>query len=281
MLFLTLILVFCALTLASYVVLGLVRNVLFERLGRPRSAEDLAMMRLLSLRLLFACLFLSVTVILLMLCEVYNLAILLPIGIAVAIGGAQLPALYYRHRFRQRQALIEEKLLDFTIALVNGLKSGMSFGQSLEAVAKRSSGPIQEEFQQTLREQRLGLDMAEALDRLVERVPCEDLRLLVTSVKLTIRTGGSLSEVLTEMIDTMRQRREFADKLQTLTAQGKFQAIVLALAPVIGFFLLLLVNRPMMLPLITTATGWMAIGVIAILISVGYFCINKITSIEI
>ena len=121
MLFLTLILVFCALTLASYVVLGLVRNVLFERLGRPRSAEDLAMMRLvkperlLSLRLLFACLFLSVTVILLMLCEVYNLAILLPIGIAVAIGGAQLPALYYRHRFRQRQALIEEKLLDFII----------------------------------------------------------------------------------------------------------------------------------------------------------------------
>ena len=223
----------------------------------------------------------AVAVVVLLLANVFNPLVLAPLSIVAAFVGFQIPYFYYVMKYRKRQQDIEDKLLNFVMALTNGLKSGMAFGQSLDAVTKHSTGPIKEEFQQVLREQRLGLDVSEALERLEERVPCEDMQLFVTTVKLTTKTGGSMVEVLSEMVNTMRQRKEFSDKLRSMTAEGRFQAMAISLSPVAGFLLLSLVNRQLMKPLVTTGLGWCAIGVICVLISIGYYIINKIMSIEV
>ena len=87
---------------------------------------------------------------------------------------------------------------------------------------------MKEEINTVLREYRLGIDLAEALTRLNVRMPCEDLNLLVTTIKLTTKSGGSMVEVLTKMVETIRNRREFQERLKNLTAQGKFEAIAMS-----------------------------------------------------
>ena len=236
---------------------------------------------LLQIQIVAASLAAALLLLLLVFSGVYSPFILIPAGAAVCVAGFFAPFLFFVWKARKRQELIASKLLDFTMALTNSMKAGMALPQALEAVTKRLSGPIQEEFQQILREYRLGLELTEAFERLGTRVVCEDVKLLVTTIKLPTRTGGSLVEVLEEMVVTIRQRTEFQEKVKTLTAQGRFEALAISLSPIIAFGVLWFIDRELMEPLLTTGIGWCALGIIAALIAVGFFIINKIVTIEV
>ena len=125
------------------------------------------------------------------------------------------------------------------------------------------------------------MGIADAISRMSDRMPCEDLRLLSSAVKLTTQTGGSLVDVMEQLVDTIRSRTEFQQKLRTLTAQGKFEALAMASAPWAAFILLYFCQPDLMQPLVTTSTGWIAIGVAMGLEIAGYFVIKKIVTIEV
>ena len=71
------------------------------------------------------------------------------------------------------------------------------------------------------------------------------------------------------------------DKIHTLTAQGKFESIVMSCAPLMAFLILYLLDRQLMEPLVTTGLGWAAIGAVLLLEAIGYMFIKKIVTIEI
>lgn len=206
---------------------------------------------------------------------------LLVFGAAFGFAGWKLTRFYFNHLVRKRQAAFELKILDLTSGLANALKAGMAFPQAMERIAARMDGPMREELAIVLREYRLGMEMPRALERLVERMPCEDMQLLTASVRLTTQTGGSLAEVLAEMTEMIRGRREFAAKVKTLTAQGRFEGYVLGFMPVIAFALFYFIQPEIMSVLFTTLIGWTAIGVTVALEAIGFVIISKITAIEV
>jgi tight adherence protein B len=114
-----------------------------------------------------------------------------------------------------------------------------------------------------------------------QRMPCEDLRLLVTSVKLTAQSGGSMAEVLSRMTEMIRGRTEFQGKLRTLTAQGRFEAIAISASPFVAFVLLYIVDTELMAPMLRTTVGWAALGAVVLLETIGFYIINKIVTIEV
>lgn len=195
--------------------------------------------------------------------------------------GWKLPVWWLARKLRQRKEIFDSQILALTMNLANGLRSGQALPQALDAVAKRMMPPMQEELAIVLREVRLGLDLPEALERLHARMPGEDLRLLVTTVRLTLQTGGSLAEVLGRMTEMIRSRTEFQEKVKTMTAQGRFEAVVMSLAPVFVYVLLRLIDPELMKPLTSTPIGICAIVSVAVMITVGYFVIRKIVSIEV
>lgn len=184
-------------------------------------------------------------------------------------------------RARKRRLAFEAKILDLTMGLANAMKAGMALPQALEKVGEQMGGVMRDELSVTLREYRLGMGIVDAMARLYERMPCEDMRLLTSAIRLTSQTGGSLVDVLTQMVDTIRNRVEFQQKLRTLTAQGKFEAIAMASAPLAAFLLLYFCQPGLMKPLVTTVTGWCAIGAALTLEVIGYFVIRKIVTIEV
>lgn len=193
----------------------------------------------------------------------------------------QVPKWWLNRRIRRRQALFDARLTDLTLGIANGLRAGAALPQSLELVSRDMGGPMTEELTLVLHEYRLGMDLPESLNRLCERMPGEDLSLLVTAIKLTMQSGGSLAEVLDRITDTIRQRTEFHDRLRTMTAQGRFEAIAMAAAPLVAFLILFFLDRQLMQPLVETKLGWCAIGAVAILETVGFLVINKIVTIDV
>ena len=167
------------------------------------------------------------------------------------------------------------------MGLANGLRAGMALPQALEVISRDIGGPLQEEMSIALSEYRLGIELPEALDHVYRRIPAEDLKLLITSLRLSQQTGGSMADVLDHMTETIRQRVAFQEKLATLTAQGRFESIAIALMPLAAFVILYLLDPDLMSPLVTTGAGWCALGIAATLETLGFLIIRKIMAVEV
>ena len=206
---------------------------------------------------------------------------LLVFGGVFAFVGWHIPRLYWLSQVAKRQRLFELEILDLATGLGGALKAGMSFPQALERVSRRMTGPMAEELSILRREHRLGMEIADSFDRLVQRMPCEDMRLLAASVRLTGKTGGSLADVLAEMAEMIRGRRDFAEKVKTLTAQGRFEGLVLGAMPVVAFVIFYLIQPDLMMSLFRSVVGWTAIGIAAVLETIGFVVIGRLTKIEV
>ncbi|MEI6562773.1 MAG: type II secretion system F family protein [bacterium] len=203
------------------------------------------------------------------------------VSLLVGIFCYQIPRWWLQHCINRRQRLFDMKLTDLTLGLANGLRAGAALPQSLEVVSRDLGGPMTEELTLVLHEYRLGMDLPESLNRLCERMPGEDLSLLVTAIRLTMQSGGSLAEVLDRITDTIRERTDFQERLRTMTAQGRFEAIAMAAAPAVAFVILFFLDRELMQPMVETKIGWCAIAAVALLETIGFIIINKIVTIDV
>ena len=292
MVWLVYMLVFGAVVLVIYSFAGLANSISMEKVELDRKSKEIQSwnnpmnrfisdQRLVQFRVSSAVMLGGIFTGILLFASVTNPLIWIPIAAGMGFVGWMAPLWYYRWKLTDRKNKFESRILDLTMGLTNGLRSGQALPQALEAIARRLEGPIQEELMVVMREYRFGLELAEALERMQQRMPCEDLRLLVTSVKLTSQSGGSMAEVLTRMTEMIRGRTEFQGKLRTLTAQGRFEAIAISASPFVAFVILYLVDTELMAPMLKTTVGWMALGVVVLLETIGFYIINKIVTIEV
>lgn len=214
-------------------------------------------------------------------CQVYEPLIIVPAAAGAFVLGLAAPWFYFSGKARRRAALFENSILDLSLGLTSGLRAGQALPQALEVFSRRCEGPLKEELMIVIREYRLGLELAEAMQRMYNRIPCEDLQLLIISIRLTTQSGGSMVEVLEKITQMIRGRTEFHQKLRALTAQGRFEALAMSLAPLVAFTLLFFINNDLMLPMVQTGIGWCAIGVMLTLEVIGYLVIRSIVDIKV
>jgi tight adherence protein B len=199
----------------------------------------------------------------------------------LGLPGLVFPRFYVKFRQFQRVKKIDSQLVDALILISNSLKSGYSFLQGMELVSEEAPHPISTEFKRMLRETNLGYPLEQALDGIAERVPSEDLDLVVTVVKIQRATGGNLAEILDKIVHTIRERIRIKGEINTLTAQGKLQGIILTLLPPAMCIGIYMMSPDFMMPLFTTLLGKMMLGVAFILQMMGGFMIKKIVEIKV
>ena len=252
------------------------RSIRYERLRR-----FIAPQALLQKQIFFTLLTACVMFILQLAFGVEKMRIAVPVSLGFAALACVLTYFHYARKLWQRQELFESQILELAMGLENSMRSGSSISHALQVVASRMKDPMREELMVLIQECRLGLTLPDAFVRMQERMPCEDLHLLATSIALTSKSGGSLVEVLQEIVSTIRERTEFQGRLKNMTAQGRFEAVVISCAPLAAFLLLYVIDPILMKPMVTTELGWLMVGVVCMLISIGYFFIKKIVTIEV
>ncbi len=124
------------------------------------------------------------------------------------------------------------------------LRSGQTISQALQAVADEFPRPASEEFGYCYEQQNLGLSPAVALRELARRTGLLELKIFVMSVGVHRQTGGNLAELLDKLASIIRDRTRIRGMIQSLTAEGRFQAIVLLALPPFLLAAITLVNRP-------------------------------------
>lgn len=225
-----------------------------------------------------ACMIVAVVALALMIISGFYYGI--PIAAAFGFIAYQLPVWNINRKIRKRNELFEAGMLDFTILIANTLRAGIALPSAIEMAIQTIEGPIQEEFHIVLREHRLGVDLTESIERLNKRVKSENLQLFSATICVTMRTGGSMADVLDHVIETIRQRSAFQDKLKTMISQSEFEALLISCSPFAAFVILYLLDRDLMTPMLTTGIGWIAICGVVLLEVVGFIVLKKVTTVK-
>lgn len=192
-----------------------------------------------------------------------------------------LPKKTYIWMRQRRINQIQQQLPDGLMMIAGSMRAGLGFAPSLESLARDVEPPLSQEFALVLREQRMGVKMEEALAHFNDRVPVADVTLFVSAVNISREVGGNLAETMASLAETLRRRLIMENKVKSLTAQGRLQAIVMALMPV-GIMAFLSFSYPeTMSPMYHTPLGWAVISVAAVMEYLGYRMCRKITSIDI
>jgi len=199
----------------------------------------------------------------------------------LALVGGAVPILHVALKRRKRLRKFNSQLPDTLDLLSRSLAVGHAFSESLHQVASEMPDPIAAEFRITFEEQKLGLSIKRALDRLTERIPLLDLRLCVTAMHIQRETGGNLAEILEKVAQTIRDRFKLMEDFRTMTTSARSSAWILCGLPFALVFTLTAINPDYMSVLIHDQRGHYVIGFAIGWQIIGMTLIKKILNIKV
>jgi len=192
-----------------------------------------------------------------------------------------IPPYVYRRMRKARLKRIENQLPDGLTMIAAGLRAGASTQIAIQALVKEQPPPLSQEFELFMREQRIGTDFDTALDHMEQRLPIPDFHMVASAMRISREVGGNLAETLETLADTLRRKSMMEGKIDSLTAQGRMQAIVMAALPFFLMFVLSFMEPEAMSKLYTTPIGWSVLGFIVVWVGLGFMFIRKIVSIDV
>ena len=127
----------------------------------------------------------------------------------------------------------------------------------------------------------MGMPQDEALLRLADRVPLEDVRYFVLAVTIQRESGGNLAELMDNIAGLVRSRLKLLGHVRTLSAEGRMSAWVLGSLPFALALVINLVNPEFMKVLWTDPMGLKMVGGALVLMALGVLWMRKIIRIRV
>lgn len=201
--------------------------------------------------------------------------------LALGAVGTVAPNLYLNRKVKRRQKKFIEQLSDLAQMMGNSMRAGFSILQSMELVGREAAEPAATEFERVVTEVKLGLTVDAALDHMLERMPSEDLGLMIIAINVQRVVGGNLAEILMVISNTIRQRVRFQRDLQALTAQARYSSYIITALPVAVAVAINFLDPSYESMLYKSTLGYLMIAASVTMLSIGFFILNKIATIEV
>ena len=200
-----------------------------------------------------------------------------PLAAAASLVGGAAPCVYLRVRLHARREKLLRQLPPAFDLMARILRSGLSMPQSFQGVVEAFRNPLAAEFARCRDEQNLGVLPEVSYHGMAERTGVLEMKIFVMAMLIQRQTGGNLSEVLERLAGLIRERLHLRSQVRTLTAEGRTQAVVLLVLPVVMFFAMRWVNQPYTDILLAHPDWLTGMG---LLMAVGALWIRKIIDIE-
>ena len=200
------------------------------------------------------------------------------LGLVVGVVG---PWLYLKIRHSRRLNKFNGQLAETLGLMAGGLQAGLSLPQAVDSVVREGNEPMAGELRRALIEQRLGVDITDALDGVGARMDSEDFDWIVMAIRIQREVGGNLAEILHTVADTLREREYLRRQVKALSAEGRLSGYILVgLPPLIGAYMML-VNPDYISVLFTTLPGVILLGFATIRLGVGSFAMSRLAPVEV
>ncbi len=195
--------------------------------------------------------------------------------------GIMGPRMWLKKRWKGRITEINEQVEESMIYMANSFKANPALPDAIQDVINSMGPPITQELSVLLKEYKLGTPLDTALINMQNRVPARNLQLAVSALLIGRTVGGNIPGILEDIANTIRESYRLERVIDTQTAQGKMQAWVMGLMPLVVIGMFYMMDPELITPLFETLWGYMILAVATILNIIGVVFILKIVAIEV
>ncbi|MBV7262700.1 type II secretion system F family protein [Photobacterium sp. WH77] len=188
----------------------------------------------------------------------------------------------------QQQALdaFRDQLPEVIDGMIRAVRVGAPMADTFAVIADQygeaedQRAVVSRLFGQMHDELRVGQPLTDVLAKASARMPVAEFRFLTVVLSLQQETGGRLSEVLNQLGDTLRGRKELQASVASITSESRSSAKVLAALPVLIVLVLFSAGREHFDYLMMTVQGQMVVGYVIGSILFGLMLIRRLTQIK-
>jgi tight adherence protein B len=201
------------------------------------------------------------------------------IGLAFAAGFG-LPRWTLSFLKKRRETAFLRALPDAVDVIVRGIKAGLPLFESIKVVAADAPEPLRGEFLAIIETQAIGMPLGEACARLFERMPVPEANFFGIVIAIQQKSGGNLSEALSNLSKVLRDRKKMAEKIQAMSMEAKASAGIIGSLPPIVMLLVYLSTPDYISLLWTHPTGQLMLVGCVIWMSIGIFVMKKMINFD-
>ncbi len=191
--------------------------------------------------------------------------------IGLAAGYLLLRGWLRRSRERRRERFVQQ-IPELARVLSNAANAGLSITTAWVVAEGEMAEPARTEIQRLNAAVRFGTSPEEAMLQLNDRLPAREVRVLMSTLVVAARSGGSLIKALRDISLTLDDRKEVRREIRTTLAQSRATGL---LVTVMGVGILLALNA--IQPGTVERMTQTLIGQIALLVSSGMFLAGHLT----
>jgi tight adherence protein B len=169
------------------------------------------------------------------------------------VGGLGVPRWLLIYLTKKRVKLFLNEFPNAIDVVVRGVRSGLPLGDCIRVIATEAQQPVRGEFRHIIESQGLGLSIAEACERLYQRVPVTEASFFGIVIAIQQKSGGNLAETLSNFSRVIRERRKMKGKIQAMSSEAKASAAIIACLPFVVAILVYL-SSPAYITLLWTTT---------------------------
>ncbi|WP_022720524.1 type II secretion system F family protein [Rhodopseudomonas sp. B29] len=206
-----------------------------------------------------------------------NLIAAAGLGFAAGFG---LPRWLLGFLKRRREKKFLAALPDAVDVIVRGIKAGLPLFESIKVVAADAQEPLKSEFNAIIETQTIGMPLGEACQRLYERMPLPEANFFGIVIAIQQKSGGNLSEALSNLSKVLRDRKKMAEKIQAMSMEAKASATIIGALPPIVMLLVYITTPDYISMLWTHPTGRLMLAACLLWMSAGILVMKKMINFD-
>lgn len=199
--------------------------------------------------------------------------------VGLLIGAQGLRVFLSRARNRRREEFVAQ-MPELARVLANATSAGLSIRTSIDMAADELSDPARAELRRVSDGMAFGANLETSLEAVQDRLPSREVAVLVSTLLVSARSGGSLVTALRDIADTLENRKEVRREVRTLLAQALATGYMVVGMGVGLLFLLNAAQPGTVEKMTTTPLGQVALLVAGGLYTIGVVIVRRMTRIE-
>ncbi len=209
----------------------------------------------------------------------FGLGLVSSIGFGIT-GGLLIPYIYVNGKRGSRFKAFSNEFPNAVDVIVRGVKAGLPLVDCLRIISLEAQEPVRGEFRAILEDQTLGLPIDEAVQKFAGRIPLTEANFFSIVISLQSRTGGSLSEALSNLSKVLRERKKMKAKIKAVSSEAKASAGIIGSLPVVVATLIYLTSPEYIGLLFSTTTGNITLAVSGFWMLIGCLVMRKMINFD-
>ena len=202
-------------------------------------------------------------------------------GVAAAVGVGFMFFGYLRRREERRKEEFIAQMPELARILSNATNAGLVLRTAIEIAADELEDPAKTELGRTADALRLGQSVEEALRELGERLPSRELGVLVSTLVVSSRAGGSLVTALRTIAATLEERKEIRREVKTIMGEAVVSNWAIGILGVGSLVMINMIQPGALREMSEQLVGQIILAIAATLFVVSLVIIRRISRIDV